>query len=56
MPQEVPRTLVITWYFLLTKSECPEARERAAAMLLGVFGSMKEVADYLITEKIVERP
>ena len=52
MSQEIPKQLVITWYELLTKSESEEARQRAVEMLLGTFGDMKSVAEYLKKEGI----
>ena len=42
-----PKVLVQTWVALYKNSDCEEARQRAMEMLLGAFGDMRSVLDYM---------
>lgn len=45
--QEPPKVLVETWLHLLTQNEDAELKERGKNMLLGSFGDMQAVANYI---------
>lgn len=42
-----PKILVQTWVALCKNSECQEARDRAMEMLIGAFGDMRSVMEYM---------
>lgn len=42
-----PKVLVQTWVALYKNSDSEEARQRAMEMLLGAFGDMRSVMDYM---------
>jgi hypothetical protein len=51
-PNQPPKVLVMTWLELLKESDDGEIKEHATNMLIGAFGSMQGVADYLSTNDI----
>jgi len=42
-----PKVLIKTWYQLLKQNDDKEAKQRAAEMLLSVFGTMDDFAKYI---------
>lgn len=42
-----PKVLVLTWLQLLKESDDNDVKEHATNMLIGAFGSMQGVANYL---------
>lgn len=45
--KQPPKVLVETWVHLLKQNEEPELKKHAQKMLLGAFGDMQKVADYM---------
>jgi hypothetical protein len=53
--QEPPKVLVETWLQLLKQNDDQELKEHGTNMLLGAFGDMQNVADYVKKHQIKVR-
>lgn len=50
--QQPPKVLVETWVHLLKQNDDKALKKHGEAMLLGAFGSMEKVADYMKTHNL----